>query len=56
MSEYNSVKPKMPASPRIPDVKPPLDNECLNHESGMHSNDPNVVCNRNGKLERGGSY
>lgn len=56
MNEHNYVKPKMVKDPRNPIVKPPLDNECLNHESGMHSNDPNVVCNRNGKVERGGSY
>ena len=56
MNEHNYVKPKMPASPRIPDVNPPLDNEGLNHQSGHTSNDPNVVCNRNGKVEHGGRY
>ena len=56
MNEHNYVKPKMPASPRNPIVQPPLDNDCLNHESGMHSNDPNVVCNRNGKVEHSGRY
>lgn len=56
MNEHNYVKPKTPASPRIPDMKPPLDNNCLMGESGMHSNDPNVVCSINGKVSHGGKY
>lgn len=56
MNEHNYVKPKIVKDPRNPVHKPPLDNECLNHESGMHSNDPNVVCNENGKLDHGRNY
>lgn len=56
MNEHNYVKPKMVKDPRNPVVKPPLDNDCIMGESGMHSNDPNIVCNRNGKVDHGGSY
>lgn len=56
MNEHNYVKPKMVKDPRNTMYKPPLDNECLNHEAGNTRNDPNIVCNRNGKVEHGGSY
>lgn len=56
MNEHNYVKPKVVKDPRNPIIKPPLDNDCLMGESGMHSNDPNVVCVINGKIDRAGSY
>lgn len=56
MNEHNYVKQKEMRDPRNPIVKPPLDNDCLMREAGHHSNDPNIVCNRNGKVEHGGKY
>jgi len=56
MNEHNYVKPKEVKDPRNKPVEIPHDDYCLMGEAGISSNDPNVVCNRNGKVEHGGKY
>lgn len=56
MNEHNYVKPKEVKDPRNKPIEVPRNDECLVGESGLYSNDPNIVCSINGKKEHGKKY